>query len=104
VFEPLQTNSGRHTREGLLGAFGSRVNPAFDGSARIEDVAPTVLALLGLEAPPDMDGKVLGDLVQTADRLHAAPDATAPTATAVSLSDDEQAAIERHLRDLGYEE
>jgi len=104
VFEPLQTSSGRHTREGLLGAFGARVNPAFDGAARIEDVAPTVLALLGLEATPDMDGKVLGDLVQTTDHLEAAPEAAAPTATAVELSEDDQAAIERHLRDLGYEE
>src|SRR4051812_22802328 len=104
VFEPLQTNSGRHTREGLLGAFGSRVNTTFAGAARIEDVAPTVLALLGLEATPDMDGKVLADLVQTTDHLETAPDAAAPTATAVSLSEDDQAAIEQHLRDLGYEE
>jgi predicted AlkP superfamily phosphohydrolase/phosphomutase len=104
VFEPLETNSGRHTREGLLGAFGARVDPSFRGSARIEDVAPTVLALLGLEAAPDMDGKVLTDLVQTTERLAAAPEAAAPTASAVTLSDDDEAAIERHLRDLGYEE
>jgi predicted AlkP superfamily phosphohydrolase/phosphomutase len=104
VFEPLMTNSGRHTREGLLGAFGSRVNRSFAGAARIEDVAPTVLALLGLEATPDMDGKVLTSLVQTTERLEAAPEAPAPTATAVELSEDDQAAIERHLRDLGYEE
>src|SRR5262249_44811575 len=100
VFEPLQTNSGRHTRPGLLGAIGARVNPSFEGSARIEDVAPTVLALLGLEATPDMDGKVVTDLVQTTDHLSAAPEASAPTASAVHLSDDDQAAIERHLRDL----
>jgi predicted AlkP superfamily phosphohydrolase/phosphomutase len=104
VFEPLRTNSGRHTREGLLGALGARVNPAFAESARIEDVAPTVLALLGLEATPDMDGKVLSSLVQTTERLEATPVPAAPTATAVTLSEDDQAAIERHLRDLGYEE
>ena len=51
-----------------------------------------------------MDGKVLGELVQTTDHLTAAPEAAAPTATAVDLSEDDQAAIERHLRDLGYEE
>jgi predicted AlkP superfamily phosphohydrolase/phosphomutase len=104
VFEPLETNSGRHTRPGLLGAIGARVNPSFQGAARIEDVAPTVLALLGLEATPDMDGKVVSELVQTTDRLAAAPEAAAPTASGVRLSDDDQAAIERHLRDLGYEE
>ncbi len=63
-----------------------------------------MLALLGLEAPPDMDGKVLTDLVQPADALQAAPDAAAPTATAVRLTEDDRAAIEQHLRDLGYEE
>jgi predicted AlkP superfamily phosphohydrolase/phosphomutase len=104
VFEPLQTNSGRHTREGLLGAIGARVNRSFTGAARIEDVAPTVLALLGLESTPDMDGKVLSGLVPTTDRLEAAPEAAAPTASTVDLSEDDQAAIERHLRDLGYEE
>jgi predicted AlkP superfamily phosphohydrolase/phosphomutase len=104
VFEPMQTNSGRHTRPGLLGALGARVDPSFRGPARIEDVAPTVLALLGLEAAPDMDGKVLSDLVQTAEGLAAAPEAAAPTASAVALSDDDEAAVERHLRDLGYEE
>jgi predicted AlkP superfamily phosphohydrolase/phosphomutase len=104
VFEPLQTNSGRHTRPGLLGAFGARVNRSFEGAARIEDVAPTVLALLGLEATADMDGKVIGGLVQPGDHLEAAPEAAAPTASAVELSADDQAAIERHLRDLGYEE
>jgi len=104
VCEPMETASGRHTREGLLGAFGARVRRQFRGAARIEDIAPTVLALLGLEAPPDMDGKVLTDLVQPADALQAAPDAAAPTATAVRLTEDDRAAIEQHLRDLGYEE
>ena len=104
AFEALETSSGRHTREGLLGALGARVRRDFSGAARIEDVAPTVLALLGLEAPPDMDGKVQGTLVHPAERLETAPEAAAPTAQAVDLSDDDQAAIERHLRDLGYEE
>jgi hypothetical protein len=63
-----------------------------------------VLALLGLEAGPDMDGKVLTGLVRTTEQLAAAPEAAAPTASAVALSGDDEAAIERHLRDLGYEE
>ena len=103
IFDPMETSSGRHTREGLLGALGARVRRDFSGPARIEDVAPTVLALLGLEAPPDMDGKVLSSLVQTPDRLETAPGIAAPSATAVELSEDDQAAIEHHLRDLGYE-
>jgi predicted AlkP superfamily phosphohydrolase/phosphomutase len=104
VFEPMETDSGRHTREGMLGAFGARVDPGFAGSSRIEDVAPTVLALLGLEAPSDMDGKVIAGLVQTNEPLDAAPEAPAPTTAVVDLTEVDQAAIERHLRDLGYEE
>jgi predicted AlkP superfamily phosphohydrolase/phosphomutase len=104
VFEDLQTASGRHTREGLLGAFGARVNSGSATTASIPDVAPTVLALLGVEPPPGMDGRVLTSLVQTSSELRAAPEAEAPSGTAVELSEDDQAAIERHLRDLGYEE
>jgi predicted AlkP superfamily phosphohydrolase/phosphomutase len=105
LFDVLETNSGRHAREGLLGAFGPRVNASFPGPARIEDVGPTVLALLGLEAPPSMDGRVLHEMVdvRTAD-LAAAPEAATAHATAVDLSEEDQEAIERHLRDLGYEE
>jgi predicted AlkP superfamily phosphohydrolase/phosphomutase len=105
VFKPMHTSSGRHTQPGLLGAFGARVNPGTAEPARIEDVAPTVLALLGLEGGPDMDGKIVSSLVQTSGRhLEPAPEARPPTATAVDLSEEDQAAIERHLVDLGYEE
>lgn len=104
VFDDLRTESGQHVREGMLGALGSRVDRSFAGSARIEDVAPTVLALLGLGAPAEMDGTVLADLVRTSGRLEAAPDADAPSDAGVELSEDDQAAIERHLRELGYEE
>jgi predicted AlkP superfamily phosphohydrolase/phosphomutase len=104
VFGNLETASGRHAREGLLGAWGARVNRGFDGAARIEDIGPTVLALLGLEASPAMDGAVRNDLVDVGGDLAAAPETSAPQAGAVALSDQDQAEIERHLRDLGYEE
>jgi predicted AlkP superfamily phosphohydrolase/phosphomutase len=57
---PVYGNSGDHRMEGILLGLG----PAFRKGVRLEplsilDVAPTVLHLLGLPVPKQMDGKVL---------------------------------------------
>lgn len=60
-----QTNvrfTGHHRMEGIFAASGKGVKP--DSSirgARIIDIAPTVLYLLGLPVPSDMDGHILED-------------------------------------------
>jgi len=51
------------------------------GTVRLEDVAPTILELAGLPAPPDADGRSLAPLLRAGGAQEASP------ATAVHLSD-----------------
>jgi hypothetical protein len=57
---------GAHTNEGALFAWGPAVapGPTLDG-ARDIDVAPTVLALLGIDPPEQLDGHVIAGLVRS---------------------------------------
>ena len=54
---------GNHRMEGILLARGKHINKGkrFQG-ARLIDLAPTLLHLLGNRIPADMDGRVLTDL------------------------------------------
>jgi arylsulfatase A-like enzyme len=74
------------------------------------DIAPTVLHLLGVPVPDDMDGRVLTELLEPAslspvlERALAAvhTNGTHSTANDSSYSPEEDAAIQQRLADLGY--
>ena len=51
--------SAGHTLDGVLMMKGKNISRMMLPKAKIVDVAPTVLALLGLPVPTDMDGRVL---------------------------------------------
>ena len=55
--------SGHHRREGVILATGPFVSPGTSiKEAEIVDLAPTILAILGLPLLPDFDGRMLGEL------------------------------------------
>ena len=84
-----------HKREGVVAMTGDGVEePLTVEGAHLFDVAPTVLATLGLPADVRMDGDVLHPVEPAGDLDYPAPD---PTRTA---STDH--AVEDRLADLGY--
>lgn len=102
--------NGYHRLEGILMMKGPMIAPhAHVGQARLEDLAPTILYLLGLPIPDYMDGQVLTSAVRqqvldqypieivprTADR-QGMPDGH----RVESDGDDER--IREQLRSLGY--
>jgi len=119
--------SGGHSPEGLFVAAGPNVRSAAV-RGRLEDVTPTVLALLGAPVPSDLDGRVL-DFVKDlrpemveAGRSGVGARASASGAAgpgdgeaqaggragtdgrdpATGYTEEEEEAVRRRLEDLGY--
>jgi predicted AlkP superfamily phosphohydrolase/phosphomutase len=99
--------SGDHRVEGVLAAAGASVNGrSFPESARLVDLAPTILAAVG--APPSVhhSGSVLHALVGRQAAAAAAEaratDSGGLTAEGQGLDDAEAEEVEEHLRGLGY--
>lgn len=101
-------NSGEHGRYGVFVAWGPGVVPgATVESARLIDIAPTVLYSLGERPTTEMDGRVLAELFDEATRESRSADPLGSSAKDASsldegLSEDEEALVEERLRGLGY--
>jgi predicted AlkP superfamily phosphohydrolase/phosphomutase len=97
-FEP-----GGHEAEGLVVATGPDVG-AGSIQGRLEDVTPTVLALLGLSIPAGLDGRPLPFVRGTP--AHEAAVVSPAGAGAVDASTgytpEEEEAVRQRLEDLGY--
>lgn len=99
-FRPGMENTGVHAMEGILVAVGEGFAPGPRIKARLMDMAPTILSLLGITPPVYMDGRCLG----AAGDLRASPQepesSSQPTPSV--YSEEEQKEVEKRLRDLGY--
>ena len=110
LISPSFGPTGDHRLEGILIAGG----PAFRAGASpvgatLLDIAPTVLHLLGVPVPPDVDGRVLTEIldpslatpVEASDPGQDAP-SPADEPVPAAYTDEEDAAIQQRLADLGY--
>jgi predicted AlkP superfamily phosphohydrolase/phosphomutase len=100
--------SGSHRLDGILAIRGAGIRRvARLPRARIIDLAPTILYMLGEAVPDDMDGRVLTEIFEP-DRLarHPVVSCTSrssdPREDAPTYSAEESEVIEGRLRDLGY--
>jgi predicted AlkP superfamily phosphohydrolase/phosphomutase len=114
VISPAFGPTGDHRMEGILVASGPAIRPgATPVDARLLDIAPTILHLLGVPVPSDLDGRVLADLVHQAiprphlpamnpvfASVHAEQTSAAFAESGYSAEDD--ATIQQRLADLGY--
>ncbi len=112
VIPPAFGPTGDHRMEGVLVASG----PAFRAGATPQgatllDIAPTILHLLGVPIPDDMDGRVLDELLDPAlamasysstENASVSQAASSNGDTPSPYSEEEDAAIQRRLADLGY--
>jgi predicted AlkP superfamily phosphohydrolase/phosphomutase len=109
VISPAFGPTGDHRMEGVFIAKGPafRAGAALADDADLLDIAPTVLRLLGVSVPADMDGRVLTEVLDpalaVADEATPEPVAVAATATEnPAYTDEEDSAIQQRLADLGY--
>ncbi len=100
----LPPGQGTHRRDGVLAVAGSGVAPGpFADTPQMADLAPTILALMGLPVPARaFDGRVLEDVVKD----YAVTEETTVEASPAGegYSEEDAQRIEDHLRALGYVE
>jgi predicted AlkP superfamily phosphohydrolase/phosphomutase len=99
--------TGCHRMEGVLIARGGPVQEGLRlTTAKIYDVVPTLLYLMGYSVPDDMDGRVLSEIVSDEYlRFHPvkySQHVGSEPSDEVTYSEDENAEIRESLKNLGY--
>ncbi|HEY2775311.1 MAG TPA: alkaline phosphatase family protein [Candidatus Binatia bacterium] len=110
IWDETYRYSGMHRDNGTFVAAGPLVRGgALPPQASIIDLAPTILYLLDQEIPEDMDGRVIGEILdpgllasRPVRRSAASGDDQRPGGAAHEYSAEEEAAVMQRLRDLGY--
>jgi len=101
----IVTYTGDHEAEGFWAAYGNVINNK-RVDAEIYDIMPTVLYLMGIAIPEDVDGRVLtgaidDDFVEK-NKIRFERVGKAVCSKEVSLNKTETEQLERQLRSLGY--
>jgi predicted AlkP superfamily phosphohydrolase/phosphomutase len=96
--------TGGHRMHGLLLAWGPHVQSCQIERACIIDITPTILHLLGLPVPSDMDGRVLLECLdqKVAQAVDSKESASAAGAQGEGYSPEEEREVAQRLRALGY--
>ena len=102
----IHGDSGNHRRQGIFIASGPPIQPGHTiEGASILDLAPTILHLMGVPVPDDMDGRTLSEAL-TPEFLSRRPVTYQASLSAlpvgITYSNEEQAILEKQLRSLGY--
>jgi predicted AlkP superfamily phosphohydrolase/phosphomutase len=93
----------KHARDGIAAFYGARIAPGDLGTLAIEDVAPTLLDLLGLPLADDLDGHPIAGLLAPAPGARPlARVAAYPPAAPLEGAVEADAEFEATLRALGY--
>ena len=98
---------GTHRRDGILIVQGTPFKKGVQiHGARLIDMAPTILHLMGQAVPEDMDGRVLQDLFEPAfiaqNPVRAGGSADSEGGQGAQYSAEEAAIVEERLKALGY--
>lgn len=109
-FPSTQGFSGRHAAQGILLAVGPHVRPGVIEAASVMDVCPTILHLLDVSVPADLDGRVLWEIFtpgfQLARPLCTSPQTEGWESTGASeqegYTEAQRRQVEERLRRLGY--
>ena len=100
--------TGKHHPDGILIAYGKGIRKGAKlQGARICDLAPTILYMMGEKVPTDMDGSVLAglfeeDVLQTRPVSYDEPAKLEQESEEFVFSPEEVEEIEKRLKDLGY--
>ena len=104
-FLPESGERGDHRHNGILLVSGPGLNTSKTAfNPEIVDLAPTILHMLGLPVPADMDGKVLQQIFTDPRPVRFEDIDNSRPVEAEDCSDEQTELIEQRLRGLGYVE
>ena len=114
IFGPVTTNeSGTHRPNGLAIVSGDGISSGVHNlEANVVDVTPTILSVMGIPRPSDLDGRVWHEALRYVPEEAQAPSSSVPGVLDIDVPErpivsewenekDEEAVMER-LRRLGY--
>jgi predicted AlkP superfamily phosphohydrolase/phosphomutase len=95
---------GTHRPDGVVVAHGPGIRHTESLQANIVDCAPTMLAMMGLPVPDDMEGSVINDLFEVPPRVELEPARAIEGAGSLdeAYSEQELQQVTERLSDLGY--
>ncbi|HXK25650.1 MAG TPA: alkaline phosphatase family protein [Myxococcota bacterium] len=93
-----------HARDGIAAFYGAQIRPGKLATFPIQDIAPTILDLLGLPVADDLDGQVVAGLLDgsSSRRMLARVAAYPPRAPMPEAAPGQGGEFEEALRALGY--
>jgi len=106
VIEKFHAPKSSHAQDGVFLCNGPGINPGhYAPHISIHDLAPTILYLLGLPVPKDMDGKVQLDLLDSSARKQIEYiEQPSHISEDTSMSREEENEIMNKLKAIGYME
>ncbi|MBI5866558.1 MAG: alkaline phosphatase family protein [Planctomycetes bacterium] len=94
---------GTHRVEGIVAMRGPCVCPGKRIDGQIVDITPTVLAMLGLRVPVDMEGRVMEDAFSVSPTIEREPPVVREAEEHGEVySDEDRRTLEKRLSELGY--
>jgi predicted AlkP superfamily phosphohydrolase/phosphomutase len=107
IIPPQEDQSGSHRMEGILIMAGPSVRQAgYQGNQScIIDVAPTILHIMGLPVPDNMDGAVLQDWLsekRAVKTIQSDLDVLNKQPPSEVMTEEQEAELIQRLKDLGY--
>ena len=107
IFGPVvRHETGTHRLDGMLIARGPAIRQMQElAQTSICDLAPTILYLMGLPIPEDVDGRVLDEMIAPSildKRATTYRPSLSGEVDLVSWTEEEEAAVTEHLKGLGY--
>ncbi len=104
LIEKFPAPKSAHAQEGIFLCKGPGIKPhRYEQSITLQDLAPTILYLLGLPVPKDMDGKVHVDIMNSSDRKECRyTEEEVSACESSSISREEEKSLMEKLKALGY--
>jgi predicted AlkP superfamily phosphohydrolase/phosphomutase len=106
IFEKDSWHSGQHTLQGLYIAYGNDFKKSYRFDyANIVDLFPTILYLLELPIPEDIDGNVLTEIIKhesLSKNIVKVKEFVKNDTESYQLTENERDEIRRQLKGLGY--